>query len=158
MFNRVEIVLCDCCDSFVVVFKSLLHLFLLLRGVLEMTFHVKFVYTKGEERVAIVAAPWIGRRLLVALAESSNLLLSTWPKVVATRAARLLSTNYMAAAAARFPGCRGHHSWLGFPSHPSAPSGQNSWTHGASKQPVFLAAQGCPAAWVSRLQGTLLGL
>ena len=133
MFNRVEIVLCDCCDSFVVVFKSLLHLFLLLRGVLEMTFHVKFVYTKGEERAAIVVAPWIGRRLLVALAESSNLLLLAWPKAAATRVAKLLSTYYMAAPVARFPGCRGYHRWLGFPSHPSAPGGQDSWPHGASR-------------------------
>ena len=76
VFNRVEIVLHDYCNFFVVVFKSLLHLFLLLRGILNRAFDVKFVNAKGEERATIIVAYWIGRRLLAALVESSNLLLS----------------------------------------------------------------------------------
>ena len=53
VFNRFEIILRDCCDFFVIVFKYVLHLFLLLRGVLDRAFDI----TKEEERAAIVASP-----------------------------------------------------------------------------------------------------
>ena len=59
MFNRVKIILYDCYDFFIIVFKSMLHIFLLLRGVLDRAFDVKFIDTKGEERVATVVAHWI---------------------------------------------------------------------------------------------------
>ena len=56
VLNHVELFLYDCSNFFIIVFKSRLHLFSLLKVVLKRAFDIKIVNVKGGERATTIAA------------------------------------------------------------------------------------------------------